>query len=335
MRAADGLMALLLLGITAYAVTAGADLGAGIWHLLSRRPADRALVMRVMGPVWEANQVWLVFVVITLFGGFPAAFGQLSRALYVPLVLALLALVLRGAAYVFAAHGVAGWGTVFGLSSLAAPALLAASVAATATGRLVADDGATLLTPLPLVAAVLAVLTCAYLAAVYLCRDAERDGLEPQPWRRRALATALLAGAVALAALSLLPDEAPVVWAGLRYRGLPFVAASVLSGGAAVGLLRARRYRSARVAAAGAPAALLLGWGSAQHPWLVVDSLTAASSVPPGATGGLVLAVLSFGFAVIVPSLALLMTTFQRPPRERPAVPEAPSADGVPAGRDR
>ena len=327
MSAADGLFCLLLFGITAYTVTAGADLGAGIWHLLARgtwAPRERALVEKEMGPVWEANQVWLVHAVILVFTGFPIAFALISRALLLPLLLALLALVLRGSAFVFLPHRGTGWRLVFGLSSLAVPALLGLAVASTATGDLHRGSGLlAAVGPLPLLAALLAVLSCAYLGAVYLTRDAVREG-DPElagRFRRRALLSAGLTGTAALAGIPVLRSDAPVVAVGLAERGLPLAAVSVLAGGTALVLMWRHRYTAARVAAAAAPAALLAGWGAGQYPWLLVDSLRAADATAPGGTAAYVLGVLLAGAVIVVPSLVLLVAVFQRPLRPAPARP--------------
>ena len=327
MTAADGLLALLLFGITAYTVTAGADLGAGIWHLVARgewADRERALVEKEMGPVWEANQVWLVHAVILVFTGFPIAFALISRALLLPLLLALLALVLRGSAFVFLPHRGRGWRLTFGLSSVAVPALLGLAVASTATGRLRHGSGVfAAVSPLPLLAGVLAVLTCAYLGAVYLTRDAVREGDDDLAarFRRRALVTAVLTGVVAIAGIPVLQSDAPVVAAGFRDDGLPLAALSVLSGGTALVLMWRHHYVAARVAAAAAPAALLAGWGVGQYPWLLVDTLRAEDATAPGGIAAYVLGVLLAGAVIVVPSLVLLVAVFQRPlPRIAPDV---------------
>jgi cytochrome bd ubiquinol oxidase subunit II len=325
--AADGVLAAILLGLTAYAVLGGADFGGGIWDLLAsgpRREAQRALIARSMGPVWEANHVWLIFVVIGLFSGFPRAFGVLSRALVLPLALALLGIVLRGAAFAYRQYGapdpggrpVAGtvvWGRVFAVASTVTPVMLGVAGAAVATGRLAADGSAGALapfrSPLPLLAGALALATCAFLAAVYLCRDAEAAGGDPDlvaDFRRRALAAAVLAGALALTALPVLWADAPVL-ASRFGRALPPAAMSVAGGIGALVLLWRRHFGAARIAAAAAPAGLLWGWGLAQYPWLVVGAAGVADSAAPPATATAVLIVLAAGMTLVTPALALLL----------------------------
>jgi cytochrome d ubiquinol oxidase subunit II len=326
MTAVDGLCVLVLLGLTAYAVLGGADFGAGLWDL-TRNPRQRELLVRSMGPVWEANHVWLIFVVITLFSGFPGAFAALSRALVAPVSLALLGIVLRGAAFVFRQYaapfggppvrGTALWGQVFAMSSLLTPFAFGAAAGAMAGGTLRADGSAGLwapyLAPLPLLAGLLAVTCCAYLAAVFLARDAERTGDEAlvRGFRLRALATGVLAGMLALAALPLLPaalaDE-------LRTVGLAAVTVSALGGTVALLLLWRRSYSAARVAAAAAPAGLLWGWAVALYPWVLPGQVALPATATTPASAALILGVLLTGLAIVAPSYVLMLRVLR--PRE-------------------
>ena len=188
MSAVDGLGLVIFVGLAAYTVLGGADFGAGLWDL-SRDRAQRDLVARAMAPVWEANHVWLIFVVITLFTGFPGAFGALSRALVAPVSIALLGIVLRGAAFVFRQYGApyggapvrgtAVWGRVFAVSSLVTPFAFGTAAGALAGGTLRADGSAGLwrpyLAPLPLLAGLLAV------ALVAILRRIARGATPPDP----------------------------------------------------------------------------------------------------------------------------------------------------------
>ncbi|HEY2206430.1 MAG TPA: cytochrome d ubiquinol oxidase subunit II [Pseudonocardia sp.] len=326
MTASDGLALVVLAGLTAYAVLGGADFGAGLWDL-TRHPAQRELVARALAPVWEANHVWLIFVVITLFTGFPGAFGALSRALVAPVSVALLGIVLRGAAFVFrqygapdggrAVRGTALWGRVFAVSSLVTPFALGTAAGALAGGGLRADGSAGLwapfLEPLPLVAGLLAVSCCGYLAAVFLSRDAERVG-SPEllaRFRRRALAAGVLAGALAVAALPLLP---PALAGALRGVGLPAVAVSAAAGVFGLALLWRRRHAAARVAAAGAPAGLLAGWALALHPWALPGEVLLADSAAPPVIAGPVLGVLLAGLVLIAPGYAVMLRVLRARP---------------------
>jgi cytochrome d ubiquinol oxidase subunit II len=273
-----------------------------------------------MGPVWEANHVWLVFVLIGLFSGFPTAFGALCRLLAVPLALALLGIVLRGAAFVFRQYGSTGgstggdpvpgtaaWGRVFAIASTFTPAVLGLCVGTVATGRL---GGA-----FPVVAAALGLSLCAYLAAVYLCREAvvrSGQGLV-RDFQRRALLAAVVAGALALVALPVLGHDAPALTARLWQRAWWLVALSAVGGVASIATVARYRFGLARGFAALAVASVLAGWGVASYPYLVPPGLTVADAAGPAQTQPVILAVLVAGFLVTVPALALLLRVFGRP----------------------
>jgi cytochrome d ubiquinol oxidase subunit II len=320
--AADGILAVIGAGALAYVLLGGADLGGGVWDLFAsgpRRAQQRSLIATTMGPVWEANHVWLVFVLIGLFSGFPAAFGALCRLLAVPLALALLGIVLRGAAFVFRQYGSTGpadagpvpgtaaWGRVFAIASTFTPAVLGLCVGAVATGRL---GGA-----FPVVAAALGLALCAYLAAVYLCREAEvRSGERlVRDFRRRALLAAVVAGALAVVALPVLGHDAPELTARLWQRAWWLVALSAVGGVGSIAAVARYRFRLARGFAGLAVASVLAGWGVAAYPYLVPPGLTVADAAGPAQTRPVILAVLVAGFLVTVPSLALLLRVFGRP----------------------
>jgi cytochrome d ubiquinol oxidase subunit II len=326
MSAVDGLGLVIFVGLAAYTVLGGADFGAGLWDL-SRDRAQRNLVARAMAPVWEANHVWLIFVVITLFTGFPGAFGALSRALVAPVSIALLGIVLRGAAFVFRQYGApdggtpvrgtALWGRVFAVSSLVTPFAFGTAAGALAGGTLRADGSAGLwrpyLAPLPLLAGLLAVVCCAYLAAVYLSRDAERIDSPAlvSRFRRRALTTGVLAGALALAALPLLP---PALGGELRGVGLPAVLVSASGGVLGLVLLWRRRHGLARIAAACAPVGLLAGWGLGLYPWVLPGQMLLAESAAPPVIAGPVLIVLLTGLAIVAPSYVFMLRVLRARP---------------------
>ena len=326
MSAVDGLGLVIFVGLAAYTVLGGADFGAGLWDL-SRDRAQRDLVARAMAPVWEANHVWLIFVVITLFTGFPGAFGALSRALVAPVSIALLGIVLRGAAFVFRQYGApdggapvrgtALWGRVFAVSSLVTPFAFGTAAGALAGGTLRADGSAGLwrpyLAPLPLLAGLLAVVCCAYLAAVYLSRDAERidSPVLVSRFRRRALGTGVLAGALALAAWPLLP---PALGGELRGVGLPAVLVSASGGVLGLVLLWRRRHGLARIAAACAPVGLLAGWGLGLYPWVLPGQMLLVESAAPPVIAGPVLIVLLTGLAIVAPSYVFMLRVLRARP---------------------
>jgi cytochrome d ubiquinol oxidase subunit II len=323
--AAVGILAVIGAGVVAYVLLGGADFGGGVWDLLARGPRrdqQRSLIATTMGPVWEANHVWLVFVLIGLFSGFPAAFGALCRLLAVPLALALLGIVLRGAAFVFRQYGgglpdpvpgTAAWGRVFALASTGTPALLGLCAGAAATGRL---GGA-----FPPVAAALGFAFCAYLAAVYLCREAAVRGEAGlvRDFRRRALFAAVVAGGLALAALPVLGYDAPALSGRLWHRAGWLVALSAFGGVASIVTVARRRFALARGFAALAVGCVLIGWGAAAYPYLVPPGLTVAAAAGPPQTQPVILAVLVAGFAVTVPALVLLLRVFSPQSPDRAA----------------
>jgi len=321
---ADLLGAAMLAALSLYALMGGADFGGGIWDLLAggpRRAEQRALVERAIGPIWEANHVWLVLVVVLLFTGFPLAFAAISTALFAPLTLLLVGIVLRGAAFTFRAYDrpddrvQARWGLAFSVSSAAAPLLLGVVVGGIASGRaLPGGEGSGALSWLsPFTAAVglFAAALFAFLAATYLAVEAE--GVLREDYRRRALyaGLAVLACAVLCAALS--ATEAPEVFAGLTRR--PFTAPLHLCTGVAavtaLAALRRGRVRLARAAAAVQVALIVLGWGVSQYPYLLAPGLTLAEAAAPRATLTAVLWALAAGAVLLFPALYLLFRVFK------------------------
>lgn len=335
MTLGDALGAAMVVALVAYVLLAGADFGGGIWDLLAsgpRRQAQRALIEEAIGPIWEANHVWLILVVVVLFTGFPAAFAAVSTTLFEPLTLLLVGIVLRGAAFTFRAYDRPDdrvqrrWGLVFSASSVVAPLLLGAVVGALASGHLrVGPDGMPVpgagewLTPFSAATGLLAAATFAFLAATYL--TVEAAGALQEDFRRRALGAglAVLAGALASAALSW--REAPLVFAGLTRRAwsLPLHLATAAAALTAFGALLRRRFRLARLAAAAQASLVVLGWAASQYPYLVVPDVTIAGAGAPPATQRLLLAALAAGAVTLVPSLWLLFRVFKgRGPAARP-----------------
>jgi len=343
--AIDGILLIILAGLAGYALLGGADFGGGVWDLLARGPRKRRqrdLIATAIGPVWEANHVWLIFVIIALFSGFPIAFGALARGLHLPLALALVGIVLRGAAFVFRQYGdgdpdsrpVAGtrlWGRVFAVASTLTPVMLGVCGAAVATGRISTQPTLAIFHGwFTIIVGALTLVICAYLSAVYLCHEAHHRGHPDlaDDFRRYALGAAVAAGALALAALPALRHDAPTVWDRLFADGWPALGLSAAGGFASIAALTARRYLAARVAAAGATLGVLAGWALAQYPYLIppppdgsapdgVADLTAADAAAPAATLPITLGVLLIGFALTIPALLLLFRmTSPSPPRQ-------------------
>lgn len=330
------LLLLIWAALALYGLLGGADFGAGVWEFntaLSAPPEERRLLYRAIGPVWEANHVWLIYAIVLLLTGFPLALAAACQALWLPLLLALAGIVFRGAAYafrVYAAYGVAGpwtdrqrafWGAVFALASTAAPFFLGASVGALASGRLAFDaSGAYTGHPLlgwldgfALFGGFYGVGICAYLAAVYLVREArlEGDAALEDAWRRRAMASGFWMGVLSATGLLLARLHAPALWAGLSGDALPAIAVSAAAGLGSLAALAARRPALAVIGAAGAVVTVLAGWALAQYPFLVPPAITVEDARAPESVIRAVLAGSAAGGAVLLPSLAWLFYLFK------------------------
>jgi cytochrome d ubiquinol oxidase subunit II len=328
MTRAEAVLVLMWLGVTAYALFGGADFGAGGWDLLSgggvAAARRRGVIEHTLGPVWEANHVWLIFVLVVLWTAFPLAFASVASTLYIPITLAAVGIIVRGSAFAFRKAVMSyaqrrAYGAAFAFASVVTPFFLGASVGGVASGRIPpgiarGDVLTSWLNPTSLLGGVLAVLACAYLAAVFLCADAKREG-EPDlaSWfRLRGMLTALLVGIVALAGIAILRADAPLLFHGLTHRALPLVLISGLAGLGSAGLLLRRRYALARPAAGLAVAAIIWGWAVAQYPYLLQPGLTIAAGAAPEATLSTMLVSLIIGGVLLLPALVLLYTLFQR-----------------------
>jgi len=328
MSTADAVAGMLWVGVTAYAVFGGADFGAGFWSLVaggdSRGRRARALIDWAIGPVWEANHVWLIFVLVVLWTGFSLAFESIFSTLFIPLSLAALGIVLRGSGFAFhhTARRVRGRAIaerLFGVSSLLTPFFLGTVVGAIAAGRVpvgnaVGDAVTSWLNPLSLLIGALFVATSAYLAAVFLVSDARRAGADDleRYFASRALATAVATGALAIAGLVALRADARYVYDGLTGDGLPLVIVSLLCGAAVLVLLRRGARRGPRPLAVGAVVAVVWGWGVAQHPYLLPQVLTIDAGAAPSDTLTALLIVLAIAVVLVLPSIGLLFTLTQR-----------------------
>ncbi|MEU9214546.1 cytochrome d ubiquinol oxidase subunit II [Streptomyces sp. NPDC048415] len=325
---ADTALAVMWIGLTCYALFGGADFGAGVWDLLAggaqRGQAQRRLIEHSIGPIWEANHVWLIFVIVLLWSAFSPVFAAVMSTLYLPLTFAALGIIARGAAFAFRKASTELWqrrlfGAFFAVSSVLTPFFLGAVAGGVASGRIPVglaqgDVVTSWLNPTSLLGGVLAVFTCAHLAAVYLCADAarEHDATLARTFARRAVASGLASGAVALVGTAVLHADAPDLFHGLTHRALPLVVLSAVSGGVGLGLLIRRRYVAARTAAALAVAAILWAWGAAQYPAMLVGSTTVDQAASQPAVLSACLIVLAAGAVVLVPALWLLYATFQR-----------------------
>jgi cytochrome bd ubiquinol oxidase subunit II len=316
-------LGLLVAGVTAYAVLGSADFGAGFWDLTaggaSRGARVRGLVQRSMSPVWEANHVWLIFTLVIAWTAFPTAFGSAFSTLRVPLFLAAIGIIFRGAA--FALRGEAATinearvlGALFALSSVLIPYCLGAAIGGVASGRVEVGNATgdvvdAWLNPTSTVVGVLAVTTGAYLAAVYLAADARRAELADlqRAFRTRALLMGALSGAVAIGGLLVLRSDARSLYDGLTSgRGLVMVLVSAIAGAATLGLVWLERFGVARLSAAIAVAAVTVGWAFAQDPYLLPPELTLDEAAASDATLEALVIGVGVGSLLLAPSLWFL-----------------------------
>ena len=327
MTRADVAAGILWVGATFYALFGGADFGAGFWDLIAggdeRGERPRALIQRSLTPVWEANHVWLIFILVVLWTAFPAAFSAVMTTLYVPLALVAVGIVLRGSGFAFrkSIEGLSARraaGATFAFSSVLTPFFMGTVVGGVAAGNVPASgDGnafSSWLEPLPLLTGAMFVATGAYLAAVLLVGDARHGGdreLE-RYFVRRALAAGLAAGLAAALGLIELHAEARYIFDRLTGQGLPLVILSALCGiGLLVVLVRGAR-RPLRPLAAGAVVAVIWGWGIAQFPYLLPMSLKIGEAAAPNATLDVIFIVFAIAAVLVLPSLGLLYTLSQR-----------------------
>lgn len=316
----------MFLGVVVYALFAGADFGSGFYDLTAgdaRSGAKvRTLVDHSIGPVWEANHVWLIYVLVMWWTGFPATFAAATTTLFIPLALALAGIVLRGASFVFRKYSATMsqarlFGAVFAGSSLISPFFLGTVAGAIASGRVPAegygDRVGSWLNPTSLVGGCLAVATCVFLAGVFLTADAQRAGDNElaEGLRRRTLAVGVVTGLVVFAGLYPVAHDAPTLAEGLRTHGAPLLVVALVAGLAAVWLVLRRRYAIARVPTAVAVAAVVTGWGVGQYPWLLVDEVTINDAAGADATLVGLLVVVVLAGVIVLPALAYLLRLTQ------------------------
>lgn len=318
---------ILFLGVTLYAVFGGADFGAGFWDLTAggaargRRP--RALIDAALGAVWEANHVWLIFCLVVLWTAFPGGFAAIMDTLYVPLAIAAVGIVVRGAGFAFGKVSETLsqqriYGVAFAVSSVITPFFLGAAAGGIASGRVPTPGGGdavgSWVNPTSMLGGALAVVVCAYLAAVYLVAEAGRlqaPDLESY-FRRRALTAGTVAGVIAIAGIFVLRDDAPRLFHHLTGIALPLVVVSGVSGLAALVVLRRGVTRAGRYLAATAVAAVVGGWGVAQYPFLLGTHLTLAADAAPDRTLEAVTVVFLAAAVTCIPSLVYLYVLEQR-----------------------
>lgn len=335
---AEACAVLAVAAATVYAVLGGADFGAGLWDLTAggarRGAALRGLIERSVTPVWEANHVWLPFLLVLLWTAFPRFFGSAASTLYVPLFIATAGIIFRGTAFALRPHvstlrQARALGTAFALSSVLVPFCFGAAVGGIASGRVPVGNAAgnawsSWLNPTSLALGVLAVITGAYLAAVFLAGDAQRvDRAElSRATRTRALLSGSVAGVAALASLIVVRSDAPDLYSGLTTGGgLALVISSAALGVATLGLVAARRFLPARLTAAAAVSCITTGWAVAQSPYLLPGRLTLHQAAAGDATLTALLISVAVGSLILLPSLLLLYRLVLRGRLDEPYEP--------------
>ncbi len=318
----------ILLSLIIYALMGGADFGGGMWDLLAfgpRAKRQREIIADAIAPIWEANHVWLILVIVLLFTGFPRAFAAMMTALNIPMTAMLLGIVLRGSAFVFRKYDVAAdkvqrrWGTVFGMASFFTPFVQGAALGALTTGQIRVAEGRVVtgffagwLTPFALACGVFALGLFAFLAATYMTVDAKDERELQDDFRRRALWSGLALAPVALVVFLTSKEGAPEMYHGLTRWWAPVLLAwTSLFAIVALVALWLRRFELARLAAVGQVTLILVGWGVAQYPNLIVPDVTVSSAAAPVSTLRLLVIALGFGAMLLLPSLAYLFYIFK------------------------
>jgi len=329
---------ILFAAVTLYAILGGADFGAGFWDLVAggtaRGERPREVIDRSISPVWEANHVWLIFVFVVLWTCFPEAYASITLTMFVPLTIAAAGIVLRGASFafrkaVFRTRDRRNFGAAFALSSVLVPYCLGAVVGGIASGEVPAggqagDPWHSWVNPTSVLVGVLAVCLDAYLAAVFLVRDAGRISDESMVayFRKRAIGAAGVAGVAALAGLYVMSNDATYVFDGLKSRGLPLVILSAASGVGALVMLTRRLRVGARVLAVAAVGSLVLAWGVAQWEYLLPESLTVSAAAAPSGTIVAVLVATGLAVLLVVPAFVLLYVLDQKDLLPEEGVPD-------------
>jgi cytochrome d ubiquinol oxidase subunit II len=345
---ANSCAALVAGGLIAYAVLGGADFGGGVLALLARGPRaerQRAAVAHALGPVWEANNVWLIYVITVTWTAFPVVYAGVSTALFIPIVLALVGIVLRGAGFGLRSQyartaGTAGmattWGYVFTGASAIAPFMLGALAGGIAGGDIRLRDGSvqanlwtTWTTPFALTCGLFAVTLCATLAATYLAVEAQTAGDAElvEDFRRRALVAGALTAAVGALAALLAAVASPRLWSGLTGKALPLALGAVLIGLATAYMLLRGRLALARALVAGEMTLILAAWAVAQYPYLIIPDVTIASAAAPESVLLAVTLASAAGMVLLFPALWYLFHIFKGRTQTTPAQTAAHLAD--------
>jgi cytochrome d ubiquinol oxidase subunit II len=317
-----------LVSLLLYALMGGADFGGGVWDLLARGPRarqQREAIADAIAPIWEANHVWLILVIVILFTAWPASFAAMMTALHIPLTLMLLGIVLRGAAFVFRKYDStkdevqARWSRIFGVASVFTPFIQGLTLGALATGAIRVANGqvstgffAGWLTPFAISCGIFALLLFALLAAVYLTVDPSSDPELRNDFRKRALIAEAALLPIAVAVFLTSKHGAPNMYHGLTNWWAPLLLVwTTVFAAVLVVTLWGRRFALARIAAIGQVTTILIGWCLAQYPHLIYPDLTVRNSAAPEATLRLLIIALGLGALILLPSMYYLFSVFK------------------------
>jgi cytochrome bd ubiquinol oxidase subunit II len=331
MSIADILLSILWLALFIYAIFGGADFGAGMLELFAvgeSGPRQTALIDESIGPVWESNHVWLIFLLVVFFTAFPPAFAAINVVLFIPLLLAVIGIVLRGSSFVFKTHGairrsrnVRILTRTFSVASIITPFFLALTGAAIASGviviqnqsQIVTNTGSDWLTPFTLTVGAMALSLCVTISAIYLTVEATTRGETElaEVFRQRGLIAGALTAVFGLLGLILSPSEAAFLWHGMLDKAIPVVIITMLVGIATAAALWFRRYVWARVLVVALTALLLLSWGMSQYPYIIPPDVTDANASSPLPTQQFLLVGIIIALIIVVPSLWYLFYVFK------------------------
>lgn len=322
----------MLVALVVYTLTGGADFGGGVWDLLASGPRkleQRRRIAHAIAPIWEANHVWLIVVVVLMFVCFPPAFAAVSTAMHIPLTIMLFGVVLRGAAFVFRAYdpqnedeATGPWRLVFAVSSTVTPIMLGIVLGGIASGtfqfepgsfRVVTDFISEWAAAFPVMVGVYGLVLCALLAAVYLIHDtADAPDLQ-EDFRRRALGAALVLGPLAFGTLMVAKLGAPHIYLALVSSpfALPLHVGTGVAAVGAIGALWTRRYGLARILVGCQTLGIFAGFGAAQFPYLIAPRITFADAAAPDHVLWGVLGVLGVGAVLLLPAFAWLYAVFK------------------------
>ena len=338
--AVAGAMALALL---IFALAGGADFGGGMWTFVARGETaeeEVSLIDRAIGPIWEANELWIVVALVIMWSGFPSVFSTFGIALFIPMILVLVGIVLRGAFFSFqehaeyapVPHAFMAFGKAFGAVSVISPFFFGLTAGTIASGRLRFESAGTggerfavgapaggyfepWFGPFPIACGLLALVICAYLAATYLTVEAEEAPELRSLYRKRGIASGAVLGVMGIAVLPIMSFDAPYMWRRIfEFPSIIFMALAAVALVSSLVLLYTGGYRWARTAAITHVTMIFAAWASAQYPYLLVPDITISSAASPRPVL-VALLVLSFFYAAVLgPSLALLLYIFKRRP---------------------